>query len=135
MEGNTLLAIDGFDIDKIERTCKQSREFIETKVESPIAREMFLLAHRFDTMSQEVLDSSMCTDMCPCLNFGVSINNNMRIVNSKDEYDLILEKYMETYKRTNFNYTRSTKEGNRPLVWTNDPEKGYKSIKECIEVY
>ena len=60
-EGKVLLTIGEFvenkNIDKIETTCKQHRDVIEKEVSSPIARNFFLLAHRFDTISEEILDS------------------------------------------------------------------------------
>ena len=133
-EGKVLLTIGEFvenkNIDKIETTCKQHRDVIEKEVSSPIARNFFLLAHRFDTISEEILDSQMCTEMCPCLDYNVTVNGQ-HIVNSKNQYDLLLEKHMNIYKRTNFNETWSTSKGNSPMIWTKDTSKGFKTIKDC----
>lgn len=50
-EGTVLLRLENLDVKKIEETCSKSREEIKAEVTSPLAREMFLLAHRFDTIS------------------------------------------------------------------------------------
>lgn len=39
---------------------------------------------------------------------------------------------MNKYKRTNFYEKWSTDKGNKPLVWTYDKEKGYKTVRDCL---
>lgn len=56
-EGSLLLEINEIDASKVEDLCSKHREQIKKEVSSPFARQLFLLAHRFDTISQEALDN------------------------------------------------------------------------------
>lgn len=73
----------------------------------------------------------MCTEQCPCLNY--TYGDGFIRSNSKLQYDMVMEEHMNKYSRTNFNKTWSTSKGNRPLVWTTDPSKGFKSFQECLD--
>ena len=94
-------------------------------------KEVFALMNRFDTISEQLISDNMCTEKCPCLDYD--FNDGFVKSNSKLQYDMVLEKHMSKYGRTNFDKDWATSKGMKPLVWTKDPNVGYKNFHECFK--
>lgn len=60
---------------------------------------MVKLAHRFDTVTEQIITDNMCTDVCPCLDYDTDVNGMP--MSTKELYNLIKEERMNLYGRTN----------------------------------
>lgn len=117
-----------------ENMCGLGKMSTEAAAEgSSWTSEIFKIVHRFDTITSALVSDNMCTDLCPCLNYTFD-DGNMRS-NSKLQFNMVMEKFMNKYRRTNFDKKWSTSKGNKPLVWTTDPDKGFKSFDECFQFW
>lgn len=69
VEGTALTKLGQISNDEIQTYC--DRELIDIHNEhSRMVFAFFDFAHRFDKMSAQMLDKYMCTDKCPCLDYG-----------------------------------------------------------------
>lgn len=93
---------------------------------NPWLREMIMLAHRYDTMSEQLITDNMCTNTCPCLEYGTEFDGID--LTTKEFYNLVKEETMNKYGRTNL---QASLTGLEEMVWTRDLNKGFKSFEDC----
>ena len=82
-------------------------------------------AHRFDAMSESVLNQYMCTDVCPCLDYDSmgQGSKNLFITNPKIN--------LPSYNRT----TSPTDAARKYLNFTSERQVGFYSFDECYNYY
>lgn len=90
----------------------------------PIVGNFIQMAQLFDKRSQNLLDQSMCTEVCPCLDDG----------NAKLKYSKIREEFLYTHQRQ-FANSSSGQNKFKPFFWTKDPVRGIKTFRDCMEYY
>lgn len=67
-EGSALLEIGKISNQEINEMCNKPTDEVN-KEYGRFVRALLSSAHRFDLMSQELLDNYMCTHKCPCLSY------------------------------------------------------------------
>ena len=82
------------------------------------------MAQLFDKRSQNLLDQSMCTESCPCLDEG----------DAKLKYSQIHEEFLYFHKRQFENSTNGQNKY-KPFYWTKDPVRGITTFRDCMENY
>lgn len=73
-EGSLLLSISDIEKTDMQRMCKQTPEQVEEEF-GLLGSVVSGLAHRFDLISQQVLDQNMCTKVCPCYDSLINGHN------------------------------------------------------------
>lgn len=68
-EGAALTKLDKIDNEEIQEYCNKDMGQIH-KEQNRMVYVFFDFAHRFDMMSDHMLDTYMCTEKCPCLDYG-----------------------------------------------------------------
>ena len=83
-------------------------------------------AHRFDEVSNGLLDKNMCTNTCPCYSVEPRGNNS----SPEEMYRNIPEIKMNTRGRTRY---RESKEGQdlTPLNFLRDKNVAFNNFEEC----
>ena len=68
VEGSALHALEKIDDHTLQETCNKPIEEVREE-HGRLVVSLFEFAHRFDKMSETVLDEYMCTPTCPCLDY------------------------------------------------------------------
>ena len=123
VEGTALKALHDVDSEDYKENCAKTIDEIDDDHNSFVVN-FFEFAHRFDKMSETVLDTYMCTKTCPCLEYEDNFKN------SKTLYMNLNETILNSRNRTNTN-----KEGMEPLYFTQNKEEAYKNFNECYEFW
>lgn len=107
-QGSAILALKRIDNEDIAGYCTEPME--ELRKESRIIRAFFEFAHRFDAMSEQMLDKYMCTDTCPCLDYGDDPNSRALYVSAP----AILKEHDRTFNKSDTTklYMRFDKDAN-----------------------
>lgn len=121
-EGNAILQLSRVENRTIETMCALNpRELRENT--NKYTYKLFEMAHRFDDVSQYMLDKYMCTKTCPCHDYKES--------KPHIEFDWLPEYVLNPHGRTNEN-----KEGYEPLLWVDEEAKlGFSSFMECYKYW
>ena len=67
-EGSALHGLKRIDDDELSRYCSIDRDDLDD--ENRMVQVFIQFAHRFDRMSESVLNEYMCTETCPCFNYN-----------------------------------------------------------------
>lgn len=86
-----------------------------------LVSSFFEFAHRFDKMSQTVLDTYMCTSTCPCLDYTANAQNSL--IKYQQNSKIIVEDHGRTFD--DFDRTRLF------MNFTTNKDIGFKSFDEC----
>ena len=79
-------------------------------------------------MSEEIVSTNMCSQNCPCHDTGfTSWQNNPKVL-----YEMVDEKTLNAFGRTNLNNSPATAELS-PLTWTTDLQSGFNSFMQCYQ--
>ena len=72
-QGDILMKFGRIPEQGLQTMCNLSPQ--ELKKEDPFTYEIFHMAHRFDDISELMLDRYMCTDTCPCMLYNDQMLN------------------------------------------------------------
>ena len=92
-EGSALHALKKIDDDELSKMCKMPMEEVRDDY-GAMVNAFIGFAHRFDRMSETVLDEYMCTETCPCFHYD-SMGQS-----SKDIYQTNPDVNLADYNRT-----------------------------------
>ena len=128
-EGNQIVQVGRLDLSKIDQYCQMSPSQLYEQAPK-WTREIFLVAKRYDDVSEQLIDDNMCTEkICPCLDENIY----EQVGNPRHLYHFFLENYMEQYNRTNFANSYWTRyHGDVPLYFTPNVNEGFESFDECF---
>lgn len=77
-EGAYLKQIGVVSDPQIDGYCNMTREELKEEATNSWVRSYFLMAKRFDTISEEISADHMCTQRCPCLEYEFRRDHQMR---------------------------------------------------------
>lgn len=72
-EGTAMFELSRYDSEEIHRYCSMSQEEVADDAGKVVAAFMEF-AHRFDELSDGLLDRNMCTSTCPCYSYAGMVN-------------------------------------------------------------
>lgn len=117
-EGSALLALENIDEENFRENCKMSlenpRDFDD--VHNRLVVQFYEFAHRFDLLSEAVLDKYMCSKECPCLEY------EMNYQNSKTVYEAL--NHTQLRNRT-FN---ANDKSSKLMVYSKDEKTAFRSF-------
>lgn len=78
-EGSALILFDKIDQKTFDASCRMPIEQLRRE-HSGIVLALFNFAHRFDTISETVVDTYMCSKTCPCLDYSQDGQNSKQLL-------------------------------------------------------
>lgn len=130
--GIALLHIGSIGLDDNFTFCNMEPAKIKEKAPK-WSQEIYLMAHRFDMLSEAIITKNMCTDTCPCLDYMLDDPSNNSSYNARLDYAMNMEDKLRRFNRTNFDSEESKEKGLVPLKWTRNTYEGYKSFMDCYQ--
>ena len=123
-EGVTLRALKSIDDTELDKLCEMPLEQLRDGYGSMVL-SFIGFAHRFDKMSETVLNEYMCTETCPCFNYDSMGQGSRNIFQTNPAVDLA------NYNRT---FNRNEK-GKKLMYYTSDKSLGFTTFGECYNHY
>lgn len=93
-------------------------------------KNFMVFTNKFDTITEQVISEDMCSEKCPCLDYV--FDDGTIESSSKGQFDIVMESHLNKYGRTK---NTSHSAGYKPLVWTTDETKGFKSLADCYKAH
>ena len=106
-EGGILLKLSGVSKDEIQELCEVDIRNLSAslKAANRVMASVMFMAHKFDFTSEMVLDTKMCSDLCPCYSKETwstdTMGNKIIRVDPEYVYNQISEEKLNHHGRTN----------------------------------
>lgn len=100
-EGSALRVLKNLDDSDLDKMCKMSPDEARDEYGRGMVGSFLQFAHRFDTMSESILNEYMCTEVCPCLDYDSMGQGSKNIYITNPNIDL------SSYNRTSSKSDRS----------------------------